>query len=243
MTLPQPATAAGREGLRALLADPADALVALDFDGTLSPIVARPRRRPGAPGRASGAASGWRRRGVRVAVVTGRPAQLAVDRGGLAGVAGLVVLGHYGLERWEGGTVTAPDDASPASPSPATGCPGCSASWGRPTAPGSRTRGAPSPSTPGGRPTRRRRSTRCGRRCRPWPRRPGWSSSPAGWCWSCGRPVPTRVPRCERSSRSVARPRSSSSVTTWATCRRSTRSSGCAPRACRGCSCAAGRPR
>jgi len=108
VTLPQPATAAGREGLRALLADPGEALVALDFDGTLSPIVPDPddaRAHPDVPPVLERLAEA----GVRVAVVTGRPAQLAVDRGGLAGVAGLVVLGHYGLERWEGGTVTAPE--------------------------------------------------------------------------------------------------------------------------------------
>jgi trehalose 6-phosphate phosphatase len=111
VTLPQPATAAGREGLRALLVDPADSLVALDFDGTLSPIVPDPddaRAHPDVPPVLERLAE----RGVRVAVVTGRPAQLAVDNGGLAGVSGLVVLGHYGLERWESGTVTAPDAAA-----------------------------------------------------------------------------------------------------------------------------------
>ena len=111
MSLPKPATSAGRDGLRALLADPADALVALDFDGTLSPIVPDPddaRAHPDVPPVLERLAG----RGVRVAVVTGRPAQLAVDRGGLAGVPGLVVLGHYGLERWEGGRVTSPPDAS-----------------------------------------------------------------------------------------------------------------------------------
>ena len=107
MTLPEPATAAGREGLRALLADPVGALVALDFDGTLSPIVPDPddaRAHPDVPPVLTRLAE----RGVRVAVVTGRPAQLAVDHGSLSAVPGLVVLGHYGLERWEGGTVTAP---------------------------------------------------------------------------------------------------------------------------------------
>ncbi|PZG72009.1 trehalose-phosphatase, partial [Streptomyces sp. NTH33] len=48
-----------------------------------------------------------------VAVVTGRPAGVAVRHGGFAGVPGLdhlVVLGHYGAERWDAatGTVTAP---------------------------------------------------------------------------------------------------------------------------------------
>jgi trehalose 6-phosphate phosphatase len=39
-----------------------------------------------------------------VAVITGRPAKVAVQHGGFAGVPGLehlVVLGHYGAERWD----------------------------------------------------------------------------------------------------------------------------------------------
>lgn len=47
-------------------------------------------------------------------MITGRPAALAVRYGGFAGVPGLdhlVVLGHYGAERWDAvtGTVEAPD--------------------------------------------------------------------------------------------------------------------------------------
>jgi len=109
--LPEPATDEGRVGLAALLADAGHALVALDFDGTLSPIVADPddaRAHPDVPPvleRLAGL-------GVRVAVVTGRPAALAVEYGRLESVRGLVVLGHYGLERWEGGRVTSPPDAS-----------------------------------------------------------------------------------------------------------------------------------
>ncbi len=40
--LPVPATAAGRAGLAALLDDPGRALIAVDFDGTLAPIVPDP---------------------------------------------------------------------------------------------------------------------------------------------------------------------------------------------------------
>lgn len=103
-----PSTAAGRAGLAALVAEPGRALMGFDFDGTLSPIVADPEQ-----ARAHPDAAGLLRRlastGVRVAVVTGRPAQVAVDRGGLTDVPRLVVLGHYGLERWESGQVTAPE--------------------------------------------------------------------------------------------------------------------------------------
>ncbi len=95
------------EGLRAILADPAGAVIGLDFDGTLSPIVPDPesaRIHPAGP-----AVLTRLGRLVRaVVVVTGRPAATAVEYGSLAGVPGLVVLGHYGLERWEGGTLTAP---------------------------------------------------------------------------------------------------------------------------------------
>jgi trehalose 6-phosphate phosphatase len=107
--LPEPSTEAGRAGLATLLADPGHALVGLDFDGTLAPIVPDPdaaRGHPDVPAvltRLAGA-------GVRVAVVTGRPAATAVEYAGIGGVAGLVVLGHYGLERWEGGRLTAPED-------------------------------------------------------------------------------------------------------------------------------------
>ncbi|MGA5818247.1 trehalose-phosphatase [Kitasatospora sp. NPDC094028] len=102
-----PATAAGRDGVRAILAAPGDAVIALDFDGTLAPIVADPsaaRAHPGVLEALRGLASAV----GAVAVVTGRPAGLAVEYGGLAGVPGVVVLGHYGAERWEDGELSAP---------------------------------------------------------------------------------------------------------------------------------------
>jgi trehalose 6-phosphate phosphatase len=109
VALPTPTTAAGRAGLAALLDDPAAALVGVDFDGTLAPIVPDPdaaRAHPDVPPALIRLAP----RLGRLAVITGRPAQVAVDYAALADVQRLVVLGHYGLERWEGGVVTAPDD-------------------------------------------------------------------------------------------------------------------------------------
>ncbi len=41
--LPVPHTAAGRAALGAMLREPGRALIALDFDGTLAPIVADPQ--------------------------------------------------------------------------------------------------------------------------------------------------------------------------------------------------------
>jgi trehalose 6-phosphate phosphatase len=82
-------------------------LVAVDFDGVLSPIVPDPARAVALPGTAD-VLSAVAARVARVAVVTGRPAADAVRLGSLADVPGLVVLGHYGLQRWSAGTLTTP---------------------------------------------------------------------------------------------------------------------------------------
>ncbi|MER7740623.1 trehalose-phosphatase [Streptomyces sp. NPDC096538] len=110
--LPTPATQAGRDGLDALLARPGKALIGLDFDGTLAPIVPDPERARAHPD-AVPALAALAPKVAAVAVVTGRPPGVAVRHGGFAGVSGLehlVVLGHYGAERWDAvtGTVTAP---------------------------------------------------------------------------------------------------------------------------------------
>ncbi|KOG33967.1 trehalose-phosphatase [Streptomyces resistomycificus] len=110
--LPTPVTAVGRDGLGQVLARPGRAVVALDFDGTLAPIVADPEQARAHP-EAVAALVGLAPKVAGVAVVTGRPAEVAVRHGGFAGVAGLeqlVVLGHYGAERWDArtGTVSAP---------------------------------------------------------------------------------------------------------------------------------------
>ncbi|MFI8963991.1 trehalose-phosphatase [Streptomyces sp. NPDC053493] len=107
-SLPHPTTAAGRDGLAALLARPEKAVVALDFDGTLADIVPDPERARAHPG-AVPALAALAPHVSSVAVVTGRPAGVAVRYGGFAGVPGLdhlVVLGHYGAERWDAATGT-----------------------------------------------------------------------------------------------------------------------------------------
>ena len=101
-----PRTAEGRTGLAALLARPDRALIGLDFDGTLSPIVADPRDARAQPGAAAALGALARRVGT-LAIITGRPAATAVEYGGLADVPGLIVLGHYGFERWSDGQVAA----------------------------------------------------------------------------------------------------------------------------------------
>ncbi|MFJ2651720.1 trehalose-phosphatase [Streptomyces sp. NPDC087420] len=110
--LPSPSTPAGAEGLAAFLARPAKAVVALDFDGTLADIVPDPEQARAHP-RAVPALAALAPHVASIAVVTGRPAEVAVRFGGFAGVPGLehlVVLGHYGAERWDAatGTVSAP---------------------------------------------------------------------------------------------------------------------------------------
>ena len=101
-------TAAGEAALAALAADPGRALVALDYDGTLAPVVDRPEEAVAAPGavealQALAAVVG------RIALVTGRPAEVAVRLGGLEAVPGLVVCGQYGAEHWEDGRLQVPE--------------------------------------------------------------------------------------------------------------------------------------
>nr|WSW67718.1 trehalose-phosphatase [Streptomyces sp. NBC_00995] len=110
--LPAPVTPAGQEGLAALLARPDRAVIALDFDGTLADIVPDPEQARAHPG-AVEALAALAPKVASIAVITGRPAGVAVRYGGFAGVEGLdrlVVLGHYGAERWDAvsGTVRAP---------------------------------------------------------------------------------------------------------------------------------------
>lgn len=111
--LPTPTTHPGRDGLAAILARPARALIALDFDGTLAPIVPDPEKARPHPD-AVPALAALAPKVAAVAVITGRPADIAVRFGGFAATPGLehlVVLGHYGAERWDAvsGEVTAPD--------------------------------------------------------------------------------------------------------------------------------------
>lgn len=110
--LPRPASAAGRAGLAALLADPAHAVLALDFDGTLAPIVPEPDQARAHPG-ALPALARLAPLLDSVVILTGRPALVAAAYAGVLDAAGeravgapegLLVLGHYGMERWDAAT-------------------------------------------------------------------------------------------------------------------------------------------
>jgi trehalose 6-phosphate phosphatase len=115
MTVPELVTAPGRDGWEAIVADPGRAVIASDFDGVLSPLVADPAlSRP-----VAGALDALARLAARVrqvAVLTGRPALVATELSGVSGHPGLgslVVLGHYGLERWEASTGAVTSDPVP----------------------------------------------------------------------------------------------------------------------------------
>lgn len=89
----------------ALRPDLEHALVAVDFDGTLAPIVPDPVDSRPVPG-AVAALRAIAERGAQVAVITGRDARTVVELGGLDAIPDLIVEGLYGAERWHGGALT-----------------------------------------------------------------------------------------------------------------------------------------
>ena len=102
MSLPEPRTPAGVRALQAIIASPGDTIVGLDFDGTLAPIVDDPEQAY-ADRAAVGALGRLGARVRAVVVITGRPVRTAVRLGGfdsVPGLGGMVVLGQYGVERW-----------------------------------------------------------------------------------------------------------------------------------------------
>lgn len=108
MDLFSSASPEGRRGLTAIADDPDEAVVALDFDGTLAPIVDDPRTarsHPDVPAALSRLAPALR----ALVVLTARPAEIAVAYGGFTDIERLLVLGNYGLERWENGVLSAPE--------------------------------------------------------------------------------------------------------------------------------------
>lgn len=115
MSTPVIQTNAGREGWEAIVSDPVTAVIASDFDGVLSPLVEDPARARPVEGALDSLAR-LARSVNQVAIVTGRPALVATELTGVTGHAGLgrlVVLGHYGLERWEASTGSVTSDPVP----------------------------------------------------------------------------------------------------------------------------------
>ena len=104
----QPRTAVGKAAMTAIIEHPTDTLLALDFDGTLAPIVDDPELAYADPDAVAalarvGGLLGW------IVLITGRPAAVAVRLGGFrdhAGLESMIVLGQYGVERWDAATDT-----------------------------------------------------------------------------------------------------------------------------------------
>ena len=97
----------GERKYAALVRASADAVIGLDFDGTLAPIVEDPEYAHIHPD-ADQVLVDLARQVRAVAVITGRPARQVLDLGGLEGVGNaigdagkeLFVFGQYGNERW-----------------------------------------------------------------------------------------------------------------------------------------------
>ena len=102
MSLPEPLPVTAAEVLEAIVSSPSQTLIATDFDGTLAPIVDDPEQAYADPDAVAALGRLGERVGA-VAVITGRPVRMAVRLGRFQQVAGLhslIVLGQYGVERW-----------------------------------------------------------------------------------------------------------------------------------------------
>jgi trehalose 6-phosphate phosphatase len=102
MSLPGPLSAEGSQALRAIITSPSETLIATDFDGTLAPIVDDPEEAY-ADQDAVAALGRLGKLVGSVVVITGRPARTVVRLGRLretAGLGSMIVLGQYGVERW-----------------------------------------------------------------------------------------------------------------------------------------------
>ena len=82
-------------------------LIAVDFDGPPGPIVPDPAQARALPAAVEALAALTPLIGT-MAVLTGRPALTAVEYGSLDRVPGIVVLGHYGRQRWHDGALHSP---------------------------------------------------------------------------------------------------------------------------------------
>jgi trehalose 6-phosphate phosphatase len=83
-------------------------LLALDFDGTLAPIVPDPTTSRPVEG-VLAALLDLAGLGMRVAIVTGRDAETVLNLGSFAEIPGLLVEALYGAEQWRAGRLTTPD--------------------------------------------------------------------------------------------------------------------------------------
>ena len=84
------------------------ALIALDFDGSLSPLELHPENARPLPGVVE-LLRELRATGATVAVVTGRNVTSLLRISGFADIPGLIVYGTHGAERWEAGELRVPE--------------------------------------------------------------------------------------------------------------------------------------
>ena len=167
-----PVSDAGIDAMRAVMDRPEQTMLALDFDGTLAPIIDDPEHAHADPTAVAALSRLGSMLGA-VVVITGRPARTAVRLGGFREAAGSAV--DDGARSVRGGAlgrrrrpVRPAADPRRASPTCSRSCPGCWPSSGS-TACGSRTRAGRSASTPVSWPTRAPPSTSWASRCASWP--------------------------------------------------------------------------
>jgi len=98
-----PVSDAGIEAMRAVMGRPERTMLAVDFDGTLAPIIDDPEHAHADPSAVAALSRLGSMLGA-VVVITGRPVRTAVRLGGFRdadGLRGMTVLGQYGVERWD----------------------------------------------------------------------------------------------------------------------------------------------
>ncbi|HEV2888626.1 MAG TPA: trehalose-phosphatase, partial [Jatrophihabitans sp.] len=95
--------------LAAIAARLPGALIALDFDGTLAPIVRDPSTSRPVPGVIVTLAR-LARAGAQIAIVTGRDAATVLELGGLQAIADVIVSGLHGAETWQHGNLRTRDE-------------------------------------------------------------------------------------------------------------------------------------
>ncbi|MFP5283778.1 MAG: trehalose-phosphatase [Actinomycetes bacterium] len=103
-----PVSDAGVDTMAAVMERPENTMIAMDFDGTLAPIIDDPEQAYADPAAVEALSRLGPHVGV-IAVITGRPAETAVRLGGFqhrSGLERMVVLGQYGVERWDAATDT-----------------------------------------------------------------------------------------------------------------------------------------
>ncbi|HEX8306176.1 MAG TPA: trehalose-phosphatase [Jatrophihabitans sp.] len=97
--------------LAAIAARVPGALIALDFDGTLAPIVDDPSAARPVPG-VTDTLTRLARAGAQIAIVTGRDAATVLELGGLDAIPEVIVSGLHGAETWQHGELRTRDEPS-----------------------------------------------------------------------------------------------------------------------------------